>query len=535
MKTSTECCTVLGSKPLTLQDFVDVVSARTQVKISPEARARIAHSNAVVLKHVESPNSYYGINTGVGKNKDRRIPPDQIESYQKSIIYSHAVGTPPWCTPEETRAVLLARLNTALLGYAGTSPRVLQRMCDFLNYNILPLIPKQGSVGVGDIGCLSYIGLGVMGEGECHYQGQTIPIQRALNAHHLKPVALGAKDALSILSSNALSAGLAAYSIEEVRRLLIMADAVYALSLEAMCADMGVFHHKLSAIRNFEGVTTSLRRVRLFLRNSYLWTLGNRERVNESLSFRSSFHIHGTAWRELSHSIDDVRLQLNSSDDNPAVFWETGEIHPTANSTPFPWVVPIQSLNLCLAHVAGACCARMMQLGDEKMTGLGRFLSPVDANLIGFSTVQKTFTSLYFNVQKHAMPLPTNYTPLAGGLEDMTTAAPLIVYNMSEVTRTLWTLLAIETLHSAQAIDLRGNPKLGDGTQKLYQTLRQHIPMLKEDRPLTSQIETAEKVLRHLSQINLMEPKSGKRSTLQAFDEIQTNQNTHSDSLSYEI
>jgi histidine ammonia-lyase len=505
-KKSQQNVCVLGDKELTLQDFANIVRENYQIEISKSANIRIHQARSVVLRHVESDRPFYGINTGVGKNKDRRIPVNEIEAYQRKIIYSHLVGLPPWCTPFETRAVILARLNTALLGYAGISPDVIHRLKDFLNYNILPLIPKQGSIGVCDIGCLSYLGLGVMGEGKAYYMNSVVPVMDALNAEGLQPITLGPKDALGILSSNALSGGLAAYYVEDVRRMLIMADAVYAMSLEGLGANVGALSQQFESLRGYDGVSTSLKRVRLFLKNSDIWEKLDPERVNESLSFRGSCHIHGTTWSKLNKMVEDIKIQLNSSDDNPAVFWETEEILPTANSNPFPWVAQVEALNICLAHVSSVTCARIMQLGDEKMSGLPRFLSPPDANLIAFSTVQKTFASLNAKVQQHAIPFPPNYPPLAGNIEDVATYAPLAVFNLKEIVRTLWSILAIEALHGAQAIDLRQSIRLGDGTQQVYNAIRKKIPKLDQDRPITPDILTAEEILKQLSQKNLLDP-----------------------------
>ncbi|MDE1171850.1 MAG: aromatic amino acid lyase [Verrucomicrobium sp.] len=489
---------VLDGSSLTIEEVVAVARDRRPVSFVPLAEKRVEQARQVVLQAAQGEQPHYGINTGVGRNFDRRIPVGEIEGFNRKLLHSHAVGLPPWATDEETRAALLVRLNTALLGRAGLSVQAVRLYRDFLNHGIHPLVPKRGSVGVCDIGCLASIGLAMMGEGTVRVEGVEKPALQALAEKGLSPLRLGAKEGLAIVSSNSLSVGLAALRLEEAGRLLEALDAIYALSLEAWQAELSPLDARFDASHASPGSRASAVRVRSFLRGGALERRPASDRIHEPLSFRSAFHIHGAARDALEWAQASLTSRLNTADDNPAVFWETGEIVASAASIDLSGTLAVESLGLALSHASRAVTARLRHFEEDRPHGLPRFLAP-NPETLAFATIQKTFAALDAHIRSQAAPVSADFSPLAGNMEDIGTNSVLVLERLEAILDSFWSLAAIELLHAAQAVDLLPPFALGTGTARLHAALRARVPMLAHDRPLTPDILEARAVLRQLS------------------------------------
>ena len=182
---------------LTVESIERVVKGE-KVTIAPEAYHRLKASRKVVLQVLDSQQQIYGLNTGVGKNKDRKIPKDKIEEFNRQLIYAHCVGIEPELSIDNVRAAMLIHLTNMLKGYAGIQVAIPERLVDFLNLGVTPVVNGFGSVGEGDIGILSYIGLGLMGEGLVDYEGNRYEAREVFKRLHLNPIRFYAKDGLLV-------------------------------------------------------------------------------------------------------------------------------------------------------------------------------------------------------------------------------------------------------------------------------------------------------------------------------------------------
>lgn len=165
----------LNGKDLTIGQIVKVARERARVEIEPEAMEILKASRQLVFDLVDSNIPVYGFNTGVGWNKDKRVFKEFFQEYNRNLIYSHCLGVEPFASEEEVRAIMLARLNTLLVGATGIQPEIAVMYMDMLNAGVHPVLPERGSVGEADITCLSHIGLAMLGEGEAYYEGKKMP------------------------------------------------------------------------------------------------------------------------------------------------------------------------------------------------------------------------------------------------------------------------------------------------------------------------------------------------------------------------
>lgn len=487
---------VLNGNGMTVQDVYEVAYQGRTVQIAEEAMARVEAARRLVYELVDEDTPVYGFNRGVGWNKDKVIAPAFFEQFNRNLILSHSSGVAPYASEPEVRAVMLARLNSLLLGCTGSQGGIPQRYAEFLNLGIHPVLPLRGSVGAADITTATHIGLAFIGEGEVDLEGRRLPATEALSEAGLAPLVLGPKDGLALICTNALSAGTGALALHECRELLELADIVFALSLEAIRGNVSPLDEAAHRVRPFPGQLHSLSHIRSLLAGSDLWTSNNPESLQDPLSFRDACQIHGAAYDALGYTRAQLEIQLNSSDDNPCLLLEERRIISCANYDPVSWTLGFEMLGSALHHISKSAVYRTIKLGTPSFTGLSRFLTADESRSIGYCTVQKTITALDAEVRHLINPVSSDYYSLAGDIEDHAANSPLVVSKTREILDRLHIILGIEALHAAQAIDLRGEFNLGQGTLATYRAIRSAVPFLNEDRNLSVDIEAAYRLLK---------------------------------------
>ncbi|MGG3625597.1 aromatic amino acid ammonia-lyase [Bacillus gobiensis] len=479
----------LDGTNLTIEDIYSVAREKKRIEIDETAKQKVINSRKLIYKLVDKNIPVYGFNRGVGLNKDKVIDTHFFEKYNRNLILSHCAGVKPEAAQDEVRAVMLARLNGLLIGCTGTHPKVVERYADFLNLGIHPVLPLRGSIGAADITTISHIGLTMIGEGEVEVSGAKYSAYLALEKSGLKPLNLGPKDGLAIVSSNALSAGTGALALYDCRKLLEIADIVYALSLEAIRGNVSPLNDSVHRMRSFPGQIQSLKNIQKMLKDSDLWTKHNPDSLQDPLSFRNVCQIHGAALDASHYTREQLERHLNSSDDNPCVLTEEGTILSCGNFEPIAWTIGFEMLGNALHHVTKSSCFRTIKLGDPAFTGLTRFLTPDEKQYLGFCTMQKTVSALDAEIRHLSNFASSDYISLAGDIEDHGTNAPYVVSKTREIIDRAVYILGIEALHAAQAIDLRGGLRLGRGTAAAYHAIRSVVPFLDKDRNLSADIE----------------------------------------------
>jgi len=485
----------LNGKDMTIEQVARIARDEARVEITPEAMNTLKASRQLVFDLVDSNVPVYGFNTGVGWNKDKRVFKEFFQEYNRNLIYSHCLGVDPPASEEETRAIMVARLNTLLTGATGIQPEIAVMYQDMLNAGVHPVIPERGSVGEADIACLSHIGLAMLGEGEVYYKGKRILAAEALEKAGLKPVILGPKDGLAIVSSNALAAGEGALVLKDIRDLLDISDIIYALSLEGLNGNVSPLDMRTHNLRPYPGQAYSARKITEYLEESYIWEPDWKKPVQDPLSFRGSAHVHGAVRDSLSYVEELLTIQLNSSDDNPCIIMEDKKIISCSNFEVTNWSLGFEMLGMALSQLSKVACHRIIKLGNPAFTKLSRFLSPAD-NVLAFATIQKTFTALDTEIRHLSNPAISDFFALAGDMEDHANNAPYIVQKTRKIVDDLFYILGIEAMHAAQAIDLRSDIRMGKGTRAAYASLREKLPFYDRDRNLSEDIRKAYDVLK---------------------------------------
>lgn len=482
---------ILTGRNLTLKDVYDVAFNHREVAIEDEALKRAKHARQILFDLAAKGQPVYGLNRGVGWNKDKEFDQDFFEQYNGNLLNSHCLGVEPYNTEEEVRAMMLIRLNKALAGSTGISIEILELYKEFLNRGIHPRVPRRGSIGEGDITTLSHIGLCLIGEWEVNYKGKVVPTIEALNEEGLKPAILGPKDGLSIVSSNAQGEAMVAILLKEVEELVSISNLVYCLSLEGLNAVIQSLDERVNELRQLKGQIESAKQCRKFLEGSYLHMPHKDRALQDPLSFRCGFAISGTVIDAMNFVKKYLEVQINATDDNPCIIYDEDRISVSCNFETTTLAIGVEMLGIALSHLSSAACHRLIKLSDPDFTGLTRFLTPKEVTTIAYGTIQKTFTYLDAENRMLANPSSMDYYSVAGQIEDHASNLPLAADKVLKIVDNIRYIIGIEAMHAAQAVDLREDIELGKTTKLLYQELRKVIPFLDKDRNLSVDIKKA--------------------------------------------
>lgn len=482
---------VLNGSNLTLKDVYDVAFNNRTVDIEDEAFERVSASRQILFDMAARGESVYGLNRGVGWNKDKEFDRDFFETYNRNLLNSHSLGVEPYHTDEEVRAILLIRLNKALIGTTGISVEILNLYKEFLNRGIHPRVSKRGSIGEADITTLSHIGLCFIGDWEVSYKNKILPSMEVLEMEGIDPAVLGPKDGLSIVSSNAQGEAMVCILVREIEELVSIFNLVYCMSIEGLNGVMESLGEKVNQLRGLKGQIQAAEQCRKFLKGSYLHKPHEGRALQDALSFRGAFTITGTVLDALDFIKENLLIQINATDDNPCIILDENRTSVSSNFETTTLAVGVEMLATALSHMSKASCYRMIKLADPEFTKLSRFLTPCDVKTIAYGTIQKTFTYLDTENRMLANPSSMDFYSLAGTIEDHASNLPLAANKVMQIIDNLKYIIGMEAIHAAQAIDLRGDIELGEITKLAYDQLRECVPFLDRDRNLSIDIKKA--------------------------------------------
>jgi histidine ammonia-lyase len=495
----------LSSRRLTLGDIAAVALDRRPLSIAPEVLAKLSTAREALLRAAASGQSVYGLTSALGANTGRKLAQSDSDDqalvdYQLNAIRARSVGIGQRFPTEVVRAMLFTRAAGMRMGGSGISPNVFETMVAMLNAGVHPRVPTIGSIGVGDLAPLSALFLPLIGEGRAEYRGETMTGAEAMRAAGLPLPALGPKDGLSLISSNAATIAAAALCLLDVEAALDALDLSAALACEGFRANLSPLEPRMQRARPAPGQAEAAERLSKCLEGSALWQPGAARRVQDPLSFRCLAQVHGAARAAWSNARDHVELELNSAADSPLVL-DDGQVLSNGNFHVPALSIALEALGLAIAQCASLCVERSMKQLSPAMSELPLHLTRHGPAHSGFATVQKTNTSLYNRIRHLANPACLDFLPVSERIEDHATMAMNVVEKTSNMVAPLTALAAIDALLGAQAVDLREpSPRetLGKGAARLYRALREEVPMLDVDRPTGPDIEAAMAAVREV-------------------------------------
>jgi histidine ammonia-lyase len=463
-----------------------------RVAIAPEAAARLAASRAVVEAHFDDDKPVYGLTTGLGPRVTHRLSRDEASAL---TVLGRSVALGPPLPDEVVRALMVVRLNGLLAGGAGCNPVVAERLADWINAGLLPVIPSIGSIGAGDLCLMAHLGLGLIGEGEARLAGETLTASEGLGRAGLAPLDLGPKDGLAICNASSASAGMAALALADAEDLIATAQIAAALSLEGFRGNLTPIDPRVTAARPQPGQAWAAEGLRALLAESLLLEPGAARRLQDPISLRCIAPVHGSLRAALDFARPAVDAELNGAADNPLVLTDDGEILSTGNFQTPLLALSLDTLSQAVAQVAALSLGRSSKLLLERLSGLPANLSPRGPSRSGFAPLLKTGEALVGEIRHLALPVPVEPRWAGEGVEDELTNAPLAARKAADALMRLRLLLAIELTVAAQAAELAKPERLGRGPAKALELVREVMPALDDDRALGSQVARLEREL----------------------------------------
>ncbi len=481
--------------PLPLPAVVAVAREGRPAVLAPKARQAMEESRALVEARVAAAGPVYGLNTGVGALADTRISPTEGRELQRNLLRSHAAGAGELLPAEVVRAMMLLRARALATGRSGVRPVVAERLLELLNAGITPAVPSRGSVGAsGDLAPLAHIGLCLLGEGRVlRGDGGAEPAARALRRAGIEPLELEAKEGLALVNGTEGMLALGVLALHDAGGLLAAADLTAAMSVEAALGTDRPFAEDLMALRPHPGQVASAANLRALLAGSAI-IASHRESphaVQDPYSMRCAPQVHGAARDAASHLREVVERELASVTDNPVVLPD-GRIESTGNFHGQPLAGALDYLALAVVGLAGASERRTAWLlARAQARGLPPFLSTRPGLRSGYMLAQYTQAALVAEARLLGSPASLQSVPTSGDQEDHVSMGWLAGLKLRAVLDHLATVLAVEALCAAQALDLRAPLAPARGTAAARRALRERVPFLEEDRDVSRDIAAA--------------------------------------------
>lgn len=472
--------------PMTLEEVLAVADG-SAVEVTDEALDLMRQSRSVVDAAIDRDEAIYGVTTWVGHARDERLPTEALEALQPFLVEMHVGAIGDRLPTELVRAGMVTRLNGFARGGAGVSLGVARSLEGMLNNRIHPVIPRTGSVGSGDLGQLALLGRALLGRGKVEWNGEIVDAAEALRGAGVPIVSLQPKDALGVISSNALTVGHGALLWRSIGRLLSLADLVAATSLEAIGANPSFFDAAVSAARGSAGQIETSSNLRNALSGSALVAPEVAASVQDPLSFRVVPQVHGACRDVLAIIGSNLVDELNAASDNPLVDLGSGRILSNGNFQVMNVALSAESLRLALAHVGLLSERRTAHLWDTVVTSLGNTGSdgggpPLDEGTPpAFAGLSLRYPAAvrYTRLRQLAQPVTLDVPPLDLSMEDHATNASEALLVTSEAAEIVAELLTVEALIAyARLLTAREEVRLGAGTEKLVEVVANELGTL---------------------------------------------------------
>ena len=453
---------VLAGTSLTLEEVVRVARGGEKVELAADALRRIAASRELVEATLARGEDVYGFSTGVGMRKLFAIEREQA-AFNRMLVRGHLVAQGPLAPADVVRATMVKLANMLAQGVSGVRPELAELVVSVLNTDASPAVRTLGSVGQGDLGPMADLADAMLDGFE-----------------------LAAGEALVLMDNNAFSTGLAALAVADCLTLADALDVAGALDLEAFASNLSVVDPALGAARPHPGLASSIARIRELLDGSWLWAERPRN-LQDPLTFRTLPQVHGALRDTLAYAAGVLGIELNSHQGNPLVDATAGRVLPAGNFDVVPLAAALDFLRIALAPALTSAGERALKLLQASHTGLPEGLGArpqlAEPGLSEFGAAMQGIVA-EARLLAHPVSFELASSTQHEGIEDRTTMAPLGARRLAEMADLGARIVAIELVIAAQAIDLRRRPRLGAGTGRAYQRVRELVPFTEEGTPI---------------------------------------------------
>ncbi|GAB1109614.1 MAG: aromatic amino acid lyase [Shewanella algae] len=520
----------LDGQSLKIEQLLQLKDKQVQVALSKEAQKTIHASHELLIDSARKGTPVYGLTVGVGKNKDTPVfgkdgslsaeARKLSEDFNRNMLFTHSAASGQPIAPETVKMAMTIRLNQIATGHVGVQPDVARIYQEFINEDIIPVVPEDGSVGLSDILLASHIGAAMMGEWDVFYKGLRMSAAKAMKQAGIKPLVPFGKDSLSILSNNALATAQVVNAIGDARQIIQFSPRLIAAALEGINGNISPLLPHTLAARPMPNVEKVGQEILANLEGGYLFQRDEKRSLQDALSYRGAHWPVAHAMSQLQQLETLVNIQINSSDDNPTVYINakpgryadapqvaqyftqgtvSGAINSSANFDTIQLASQTEAFINAMAQLGKYSSNRQIKLIDPYFTGLPRALvDPDDANGQAFYTLQNGFTALFVEIAHAANPVSFYGIANQGGIEDNFSNYFQAGKNLSKVVDGVARIYGFELMQVAQAMDLQkkvNHRQLSPQNEQLLKALRKQVAYYDKDRLFTPDVEASTQFL----------------------------------------
>ena len=486
----------ISSERLTIAGLKELVDSRRPIALSDELRHRIIRCRKYLDRKIQnSDQPVYGITTGFGSLCDISVGSDELSQLQRNLVMSHSCGTGEQVPSEIVRLMLLLKIRSLSYGYSGVRLETVERLVDFYNNDILPVVYQQGSLGAsGDLAPLAHLSLPLLGLGEVEHAGRRRPSAEVLEEFGWKPLDLQSKEGLALLNGTQFMSAYGVWAVMAARRLSDWADRIGALSLDAFDGRIEPFFDEVHLIRAHRGQLSTARTVRRLLEGSEL-IRRPKKHVQDPYSFRCMPQVHGASKDTIDYVESVLETEINSPTDNPTIFPEEDMIISAGNFHGQPIALAMDFLAIALAELGNISERRIYKL-ISGARGLPHFLVANPGLNSGFMIPQYTAASIVSQSKGLCMPASVDSIPSSQGQEDHVSMGANAATKLYRVALNTERVLAIELLNAAQALEFRRPARTSPELEELVADYRKRVPFIDNDTVMYPYIEASVQFLR---------------------------------------
>ncbi|SDY89180.1 histidine ammonia-lyase [Hymenobacter psychrophilus] len=477
---------------LDLATLDELLRSRARVVLGAEARQRLEAGHHYLHQRLERDpdTAVYGINTGFGALCGQAVPAEQRQQLQQNLLMSHACGTGPEVPAELVRLMLLLKVQSLCYGHSGVQVATVQRLLDFYNRGMLPVVLEQGSLGAsGDLAPLAHLCLPLLGLGEVNYEGYRLTAADALSLFSWEPIVLGAKEGLALLNGTQFMLAYAVHGLLRARRLAAAADVIGALSLEGFDGLSEPLDERLHRLRPHPGQLLVAERLRGLLAGSELQQQP-KTAVQDPYSLRCMPQVHGASRDALEYVARTTEIECNAVTDNPIIFPEDDAILSGGNFHGQPLALGLDMLAIAVAELGSISQQRTAQLISGQR-GLPPFLVAAPGLNSGLMIPQYAAAGLVSQNKQLCTPASVDSLVSSNGQEDHVSMGANAATKALRVVINAEQLLGIELLNAAQALEFRRPARSSAPLEALVAAFREKVPFVAHDRILYPDLAAA--------------------------------------------
>ncbi|MFY9115851.1 MAG: histidine ammonia-lyase [Bacteroidales bacterium] len=464
----------------------------TQLDLSQEVKNRIENCRKYLDDKIgKSQNLVYGVNTGFGALHNVSIGEKELEQLQVNLVVSHACGMGKELPKEIVKLILFLKIRSLSYGFSGVQLKTVQRLVDFFNNGIYPVVYEQGSLGAsGDLAPLAHLALPLIGRGEVDYKGERISGEELNMRMGWEPITLQSKEGLALLNGTQFMLACGLWSLIKAGQLADKADAIGALSLEAYDGRQEPFTPQIHKARPHAGQAESAARVRRYLEGSELINRP-KQHVQDPYSFRCMPQVHGATRDCITYVTRVLTTEMNAATDNPTVFPDEDLIVSAGNFHGQPLALAMDFLAIAVAELGNISERRTNQLIAGKR-GLPSFLVAKPGLNSGLMIPQYTAASIVSQNKQLCTPASVDSIDSSQTQEDHVSMGANAALKCMKVVENVQRVLAIELMNAAQALEFRRPARTSPVLEKLVSDFRNHVPFVADDTLMYPLLHKAE-------------------------------------------